>query len=418
METKPLSTPLPEPSQAPRLLQSLFAVADVMNAKKLTFHSKMDRLLKVVLDFLGVEQGSLMVLEGKKLVVHAATRKEIIGHKQNLTDESVACWVVRTGKPLFITDISKDGRFSQRKGIYKKDSLLSAPVIHKDQVIGVINATDKTGTRDLLKEDISHLLHLSSFILWTFIQQDLHRKITQQRNTLRKRNQELRRQEELRAHLSRMLIHDLKTPLSEVVANLDILSYSITGEEKEFLESAQMGCDRAVRMVANLVTTDKIAEGKLQLLYEETDCLELLKEALSSIKGLARIKGITLVQEPESDSPLLTVDRTLILRVLQNLLTNSLSYSAPDSSITTGYKMSGSKSIEFYVRDQGPGIPPEQQETIFDKYARVSRKQDALVGTGLGLHFCKLAVELHNGKIGVESKEGRGSRFFFTLPIA
>ncbi|MFH1217666.1 MAG: ATP-binding protein [Pseudomonadota bacterium] len=417
METKLTPPPLPDPSQAGQLLQSLFAIADVMNEKKMTFPRRIDRILRIVLDFLGVEQGSLMVLEGKELVVRAATRKEIIGHKQSLADESVASWVVRSKKALFITDISKDRRFAQRKGIYKKDSLLSAPVIHKDQVIGVINATDKTGTRDMMKEDNFHLLHLSSFILWTFIQQNLHKKITQQRNTLRKRNQELRRQEELRAHLSRMLIHDLKTPLSEVVANLDILSYSITGNEKEFLEAAQMGCDRAVRMVANLVTTDKIAEGKLQLLYEETDCLELLNEALSSITGLARIKNITLVQHPEADAPRLTVDRTLILRVLQNLLTNSLSYSQADSAITTGFKMSGKRFIEFYVQDQGPGIPLEQQETIFDKYARVSRKQDSLVGAGLGLHFCKLAVELHNGKIGVESKEGRGSRFFFTLPI-
>ncbi|MBI5556973.1 MAG: GAF domain-containing sensor histidine kinase [Deltaproteobacteria bacterium] len=417
METKQMKEILPDASQASRLLKSLFQIADVMNDKKMNHNNRMDKILQVVLEYLGVEQGSLMVLEKNKLVVRAATRAEIVGHKQSLTDDSVAAWVVKHATPLFISDISKDSRFAKRKGIYKKDSLLSAPVIHKDQVIGVINATDKSGTRDLLKEDITYLLYFSSFILWTFIQQDLHQKITAQRNTLKKRNSELRRQEEMRAHLTRMLMHDLKTPLSEVVANLDILSYSIIDEQKEFLEAAQLGCDRAVRMVANLVTTDKIADGKQQLLYEETDCRSLLGEATSGIKGLARIKNIDLIQRIEADCPLLTIDRTLILRVLQNLLTNSLSYTDQGTTITLGYKMAGESRIEFYVQDQGPGIPPEQQESIFDKYARISSKQDALVGTGLGLHFCKLAVELHNGTIGVESEEGKGCRFFFIIPI-
>jgi two-component system sensor histidine kinase KdpD len=417
METKQLNEAMPDPKQCNRLLKSLFTIADVMNARKLTPSSMMDKVLQVVLDYLGVEQGSLMVLEKNRLVVRAATRPEIIGHKQTLTDDSVAAWVVRHAKPLFIPDISKDSRFAKREGIYKKDSLLSAPVIHKDQVIGVINASDKTGSKDLLKDDITYLLYFSSFILWTFIQQNLHKKITAQRNTLKKRNRELRHQEEMRSHLNRMLMHDLKTPLSEVVANLDILSYSISGEQKEFLESAQLGCDRAVRMVANLVTTDKIADGKQQLLYEETDCRSLLGEAISSIKGLARIKRVELrLQQDSPDTPMITVDRTLILRVLQNLLTNSLSYTEPDTAITAGCTMAGRNQIEFFVQDQGPGIAPAQQETIFDKYARISSKQDALVGTGLGLHFCKLAVELHNGRIGVQSEEGKGSRFFFKLP--
>ncbi|MCK9294177.1 MAG: GAF domain-containing sensor histidine kinase, partial [Desulfobulbaceae bacterium] len=407
MKTKQWNEVQPDPKQCNRLLKGLFQIAEVMNTRKLTHSSIMGKVLQVVLDYLGVEQGSLMVLEKNKLVVRAASRQEIIGHRQSLADDSVAAWVVRHAKPLFIPDISKDKRFAKREGIYKKDALLSAPVIHKDQVIGVINATDKTGSKDLLKDDITYLLYFSSFILWTFIQEDLHKKITAQRNTLKKRNSELRHQEEMRSYLNRMLMHDLKTPLSEVVANLDILSYSIGGEQKEFLEAAQLGCDRAVRMVANLVTTDKIADGKQQLLYEETDCRSLLGEAISSIKGLARIKGIELRQQAGPGCPMLTVDRTLILRVLQNLLTNSLSYTDPDTAITVGFQMVDKNHMEFFVQDQGPGIPPAQQEAIFDKYARISSKQDALVGTGLGLHFCKLAVELHNGRIGVQSEEGK-----------
>ncbi|MBI4791543.1 MAG: GAF domain-containing sensor histidine kinase [Deltaproteobacteria bacterium] len=418
MPTKTKPQTLPDGQQADRLLTSLLQIADIMNARKLTDNRRMGMVLKVVLDYLGVEQGSLMVLERNRLVVLAATRPELVGHRQALADDSVATWVVKHAAPLFIPDIARDSRFSKREGIYKKDSLLSAPVIHKDRVIGVINACDKSGARDLLKDDITHLLHLSSFILWTFLQQGLQKKITAQRNTLQQRNQELRRQEEMRSHLSRMLVHDLKAPLSEVVANLDILSYNISGEQKEFLEAAQLGCDRAVRMVSNLVTTDQIADGKLQLLFEETDCCGLLAEAISGVKGLARIKDIDLIQQhPQPECPLITVDRTLILRVLQNLLTNSLSYTAPHTAITLGFHIPDMDRIEFFVQDEGPGIPLDQQQSIFDKYARISSKQDALVGAGLGLHFCKQAVELHHGRIGVESDAKHGSRFFFILPV-
>ncbi len=416
MDVRKITSQL-DPEQANLLLSSLFEIAGIMNARHLGFGKRLDRLLHVILQYLGAEQGSLMVLEGKKLFVRAATRSEIVGSEQKISDGSVAAWVANNALPLYIPDISRDDRFVPRGGTYKKDSLLSVPVIYRDKVIGVINATDKTGAKDLLKEDVSNLLCFSSFILWSFIQKNLQNKITNQRNTLKKRNAELRYQQIMRDKLSRMLVHDLKAPLSEVVANLDILSYSIQDDQKEFLEAAQMGCDRSVQMVSNLVSVDKISDGKLQLLYEETSAHDLLAEAISFVKGTARMKGIEVEQEHCDEGLVLKVDRTLILRVLQNLLANSLSYCTSPASVWIGAAASGPKKVEFYVQDTGPGIAPEQQSSIFNKYARVSDKQDALVGTGLGLHFCKLAVELHRGKISVKSRPGEGSRFFFTLPI-
>jgi two-component system sensor histidine kinase KdpD len=251
------------------------------------------------------------------------------------------------------------------------------------------------------------------------VQQSLQEEIKKQRDTLRQRNQELQRQQAMRAELSKLLIHDLKGPLSEVVANLDILSYSIGAEQREFLEAAQIGCNRAVRMVANLGTIDKIEDGKLSLIRETVDPKVILEESLSSMRGLARIKniGITLAI-PDEELPRVELDRILILRVMQNLLTNALGYSPPGTVITFGCQvLPGGRKLEFFVQDQGTGIPPEKRTAVFEKYARISDRQDALVGTGLGLYFCRLAVELHRGRIGVETPPAGGSRFFFTLPL-
>jgi len=404
-----------------RLQDSVFKIAKSINSTRVDNKRQLNEILETILDYLGAEQGSIMLVEKKKyLEVQAATRKNIIGMRQPLKDDSVASWVVQNCKALFIPDIAKDKRFPIRAGSnYRKNSLLSAPILHKGRAIGVINVTDKAGGKELLQEDITYLLDFSSLLLWLVKQQNLNAELKKQQSTLRKRNQELRRQETLRAELSKTLLHDLKGPLAEVVANLDIISYSIDGENREFLESAQIACDRAVRMASNLVSVDKIEDGKLILLKEEIDPMRLLEETISSVKGLAKIKGVELVMaQPAEPLPMLQIDRTMVLRVLQNLLTNGLGYSESGTTITIGCQPAKSpKKLEFYVQDQGPGIPVTQQETIFEKYARVSQQQDTLVGTGLGLYFCRLAVELHRGKIGIDSKPGDGSRFFFTLPI-
>lgn len=407
--------------QANRLLSGLAEITKMSSTRELGYDRQLARILEIILNYLGTEQGSIMVIEKDALVVRAASRAELIGHRQPLADSSrVASWVAQEGKPLFLPDISQDERFRPSgSDSYKKESLLSVPILHEGKVVGVINVTDRTTGKDLLQDDIGYLFEFASLVVWLVVQENLHQKIKRQRNTLKKRNQELRHQEHLQAELSKMLLHDLKGPLSEVVANLDILSYSVSDDNREFLEAAQLGCDRAVSMAANLVNVYKLEDGKLKPLKEEVEPGPLLAEASSSIKGLARIKGIELLLETEEGLPIIFLDRVLILRVLQNLLTNSLGYSPPGTTVTLGCRqLLRQKWLEFWIADQGPGIPADKQETIFGKYARISAQQDALVGTGLGLYFSKLAVELHRGKIGVKSQLGRGSRFFFTLPVA
>ncbi|ADH86240.1 GAF domain-containing sensor histidine kinase [Desulfurivibrio alkaliphilus] len=412
-----------ELQQANLLLESFAHIAEVINAPRLSLKRRSQEILQIILDYLGVEHGSIMMREGRKyLTVLAASRPELVGCRQPLDSNSVAAWVAQHHEPLFIPDIDNDPRFAKRPaggGQYRKNSLLSAPIIHQQKVIGIINATDKRGDKDLLKQDISRLLDFSSVILSLLVQQDLQQQVRKQRNTLRERNRELQRQQQLRAELSRLLVHDLKGPLSEVVANLDILSYSVEGEMGEFLHAAQVACNKAVRMVSNLTTIDKIEDGGFKLIHETVTADSLIKESLSDIKGMATIRGITLnpVLPPEP-APVLNLDRVMILRVLQNLLVNALGYSPAETQISFGYQLAPEQHmVEFFVQDQGPGIANDKLPTIFEKYQRLADKQDALVGTGLGLYFARLAVELHGGTIGVESTPGQGSRFHFSLPV-
>ncbi len=403
------------------LLESISKIIKIINQKGGKFNKRLDEILKILLNYMVVEQGSIMVLEGRNLIVATASRREIIGAKQAIDGESIAALAAKTAAPVFIPDISADPRFNtkrQRNQHYKKNALLSLPIFQDEQLLGVINITDKAGDKDLLQEDITYLLDFSTMIISTLVQQRLHQKLRRQKDALRLKNKELKRQESLRDELYKMLIHDLKAPLAEVVANLDIMSYSISQENRDFLAAAQMSCDRAVRMANNLVGINKMEDGKLTPFPEEVQPRALIEEALSALRGLAQIKDVELVPAAAEDLPMAYIDRILILRVLQNLLTNALGYTTPGTRITAGCNyLAAGEELEFFVQDQGPGLSEDKQDKIFEKYSRLSEKQDALVGTGLGLYFCKLAIEVHKGKIAVNSKPGEGCRFYFLLRL-
>jgi len=415
------SDPAARAERNERLLANISQLLRIINQKGLKFEKRLRRILSVILGYLGAEHGSIMLARKNKLVVTAATRAEIVGKEQPLDGDSISAIAATTAEPIFVPDITKDKRFTgQRRSsaTYKKNSLLSVPIVQDGKVLAVINVTDKKGDHDLHHEDISCLLDLSSLLIAGLVRQDLQEDLRRKKNILKERNRELKRQEQLRDELYRMLIHDLKAPLAEVVANLDILSYSIDEENREFLEAAQMSCDRTLRMISNLITINKIEDGKLTPCKEEIEPGPLLEEALSAIRALAAIKKITTRLEVSGGLPTIYLDRVLILRVLQNLLTNALGYSEGGTTVTLGCRpVPGKKKLEFFVQDQGPGLDEGRAKNVFDKYSRLSDKQDALVGTGLGLYFCKLAVEVHRGRIGIETAPGKGCRFFFRLPL-
>ncbi len=217
------------PQLAGRLLESITSIVGVINNRRLPYNKRLTLILEIILQYLGVEQGSIMILgPGRKLMVEAATRAELIGLSQPLDGDTISALVARNGVTECIRDITRDPRFKDRpgKGAYRTKSLLSVPIKQDNKVLGVINVTDKCGDKDLLKEDAAYLLNFASLVLSLIAQEKMLAEIKKKGKSLKKKNLELRRGQILQAELSRMLIHDIKGPLSEVVANLDILSYS------------------------------------------------------------------------------------------------------------------------------------------------------------------------------------------------
>jgi len=404
-----------------RLLEVLVAIGNISNDRRLGFGQKLERILREVVNCMQAKSGSIMLLKGRKtLEVVASTRPELIGVKQRLDEESPSSWVVRNKAPFYTDRTTESKNLQKRFDHYEKDAFLVVPIISNNKVIGVLNVTEKIGADIFEKEEQEMLLRVAGQVISALENQRLIESLRKSRRTVQKKNRELMKLEALKTDLFNMLIHDLKGPISELVANLDILSYTVSDENRPYVESAQTGCDTLYRMVSNLLDLARLEEGNLKLLYEKIDPKDLIKEALARLFGLCKTKELRFVEKfsPAETGGFFWGDRGVLLRVLQNLLANAIQYSPPGETIEVGFHYLKSPEIEFFVKDHGPGVPAESQEAIFDKYIQLEKKKNGrMYTTGLGLTFCKMAVEAHRGKIGVKSETQKGSRFWFVLPL-
>jgi PAS domain S-box-containing protein len=228
--------------------------------------------------------------------------------------------------------------------------------------------------------------------------------------------------DDLRNDLMSMVYHDLRAPLANVVASLDMLDGMINDGDDEDVQSimkvAFHSTSRIERMINTLLDINRLESGQEIVNQRALDIAGLVADAIREVEGVADSrKQKLIIQLPEEeDRALVWVDGEMILRVLINLLENAAKFS-PDKAQITIHARVIDAWVEVCVQDQGPAIPVSEHERIFNKFTRLSDK-GKLGGLGIGLAFCRQAIEGHGGRIWVESKQGEGNTFFFTLPVA
>lgn len=248
-----------------------------------------------------------------------------------------------------------------------------------------------------------------------------HLRLRRLQVTVEKNYRDLSELEEQRDNLVHMIIHDLRTPLSVVQGNLDLVencAAKIPGFQ-DFqmpLHDANQATVELIHMVSNLLDISRMEDGKMPLNLKSNNLAEMLGQCGKLMSVKAEQKEISLTVEANPIE--LACDSELIQRVLVNLTANAIKFSPPESSVRISSQPNAGQYV-INVVDSGPGVPPDYQSKVFEKFGQVDAYQDRKkFSTGLGLTFCKLAIEAHGGDIGVESDGEHGSRFWFSLPVA
>jgi signal transduction histidine kinase len=229
----------------------------------------------------------------------------------------------------------------------------------------------------------------------------------------------LRQEKQWRTDFTNLLVHDLKTPLTTIRGNLDILISGLRGpvpqEQKRHLERARQGGSELGSMIENLLDVERLESGALTVIPAPCDFAALLRSGVDAIREAAALNELTLDASIPDSLPVLNVDEGLIRRVVLNLLTNALKF-APTNGYIYLQASASPRNVMVAVIDNGPGVPKTDRQRIFEKFQQ--GQSASRTGAGLGLTFCKLAIEAHHGEVWVEDNPGgsTGSAFIFSLP--
>ena len=232
--------------------------------------------------------------------------------------------------------------------------------------------------------------------------------------------QRLRELERLRDDLTYMIVHDLRTPLTSLLSGLQTVPLvgDLNALQAEMVQIAAHGGETLLGMINDLLDVEKMEQQTVPLARTQLSADTLIAQATLQVTLLAASQDLTLVSELALGLPEFTGDEDKLKRTLVNLIGNAIKFTPRGGTVTVGASCGSANDLLFFIRDTGEGIPADALERIFEKFGQVENRQAGRkMSTGLGLTFCKLAVEAHGGRIWAESAPGSGSVFFFTLPL-
>jgi PAS domain S-box-containing protein len=228
---------------------------------------------------------------------------------------------------------------------------------------------------------------------------------------------------EARELITETLVHDLRSPMSSVLSAVDILQDNFPPEQvdeliQQALYVARSSSQRVLGLVESLLDISRLKAGRMELNIGAMDLYALVTNVLAEYTTQATDAGVTLRNDVPPDLPDVNADQGKITRVVANLVDNALKFTPSGGQVVVATQVYPNGMVALQIADNGPGIPEEFREKIFDRFTQVPGSRGRRRGSGLGLTFCRLAVEAHGGRIWIEPRPGGGSIFTLTLPLA
>jgi len=276
----------------------------------------------------------------------------------------------------------------------------------KGEFIGLLGMVTDVTERERVKEELSqHREHL----------EELVKKRTAE---LEKSNRELQQLEKFRDNLINMIVHDMRSPLQVILGNLELIKLTPrdldTGIQNS-LHAAETGANKLLHSISELLDIRKLESGQMPLKRAFSDIGTLTSQAIQDLKPLSA--GHTMLWTSPVKPAVVNCDPQIVQRVIENMIGNALKYTPEGGTIRVSITEKGNRLI-WMVSDTGPGVPVEFQSKVFDLFTHIPVSPiHRQASTGLGLAFCKLAIEAHQGRVSLESEPGKGSAFRFELPL-
>lgn len=319
-------------------------------------------------------------------------------------------------KPVAVANIQTDPRILDQD-FYKRNGLISylgVPLVTKGETLGVlVFLTREAHTFD--DDEVEFLSSVASQAAVAIYNSQLYEKIQKQARELEKANK-------LQADFTAMIAHDLRSPLSNIMGIAEMMHQGLFGptsdEQRNWLDRTRNNAKTLVELVSDFLDVSKLESGRVELHRSTMDVAELGRSIVTNYLPVAGSKNIALTCLADSLLPLVRADGRRLDQVLTNLLTNALKFTGEGGTIQIQVRADNGAGVRVEVQDSGVGIPRAEIPNLFQKYRQAKNASlTAQQGTGLGLVICKMIVEAHGGKIWVESEEGKGTTFIFTLPI-
>jgi signal transduction histidine kinase len=321
-----------------------------------------------------------------------------------------------TRQPIQVPDIAADGAYESRiRGAMLEAgtrSVLAVPLLHEEQLVGGLVVTRRVPGA-FTAEVVDLLRTFATQSALAIENARLFRELADKSRQLEAASQH---KSEFLANMS----HELRTPLNAIIGFSEVLGERLFGElnekQEEYLKDIHASGQHLLSLINDILDLSKIEAGRMELELTDFDLPTAIDNALTLVRERAGRRGIALHQATDEDLGQIRGDERKIKQVLLNLLSNAIKFT-PDGGRIDVRARAVDGSIEVSVSDTGVGIATEDQEAVFEEFRQVGTADKKVEGTGLGLALSRKFIELHEGRIWVQSQVGVGSTFTFTLPI-
>ena len=327
---------------------------------------------------------------------------------------------IRSGKPVIRANMLEDGVYPIEAVVAAESgylSLMCVPLEARGRVIGCLNfrsrLPDSFGEKELrAAQEIAD--HLAVVVEHTILQQ----KAEESADALRRLNVQLEGANRHKTEFLASLSHELRTPLNAILGGSELLADGVLGDlsekQAEYIHDINESGEHLLSLINDVLDLSKVEAGRLELQPDHFGLRSLMESSARIVRERASRKSIDFRVEPPGDEVIIEADQRKVKQIVYNLLSNAVKFTPEGGSVTFTGRRIGDE-IVLSVEDTGPGIPEDYREKVFDEFVQVPGTKD---GTGLGLSLCKRFVELHGGRLWLETEVGRGSAFHVALPVS